>query len=126
MTPPHGAVIQFNCDVNETVEYSSNAEGNNLFTKHLMKSIGRKNVDIRDIFQSVVDGVYEKSNRKQRPLTMNALPQDRQVYLNYEGESPAFHCLHQIDIIELFSSRLIDMHFGIPLSTKVELYGVLD
>ena len=54
----------------------------NLFTEHLLTHIDRKNVDVRIIFRDVVSAVDKESHQQQRPLTMDALPKDQEIFLN--------------------------------------------
>jgi hypothetical protein len=75
MTAPDGTFIQFACAANQT-------DSNNLFAKHLLKNIAGKNEDIIDVFEVIVDDVYEESKKRQRPLSMNGLSDYRPVYLN--------------------------------------------
>ena len=86
MTPTNGTWIQFSCDANSTIDGDARTNHTNLFTKHLLKHIDQKNIDVRDVFRSIVDGVYQESNRRQRPLTMDGLSRTQQVYLNYVFE----------------------------------------
>ena len=75
MKAPSGAFIQFACAPNQTVN-------NNLFTKHLLRSLIQENVHITDIFQEIANKVYQESNRQQKPFSMNGLHQHKEVYLN--------------------------------------------
>lgn len=74
MEAPHGTLIQFSCNADQTAS-------DELFMKHLLKNIASENVDIRDIFQHISTSVYHESNRSQKPLLMCGLRQEH-VYLN--------------------------------------------
>ena len=71
-----GAFIQYAGAENTVVS-------DDLFTKHLLKNITEENVNIVDVFQRIVDGVYEASNQTQRPLYINGLKQYENIFLNY-------------------------------------------
>ncbi|CAF1684801.1 unnamed protein product, partial [Adineta ricciae] len=77
-----GAFIQFSCDKNQVAS-------NNLFTKHLLKNLAEENVQVVDIFQRIVHDVYDETHQKQRPLSINGLKQDHQIFLNYVAPPPA-------------------------------------
>ncbi|CAM4930550.1 unnamed protein product [Rotaria socialis] len=80
--PLPGSFIQFACDANQTVDDSGERDRNCLFTKHLLDNIGRKNVDVADIFLDISKNVYHESNRSQKPLSMNGLDRYGRVFLN--------------------------------------------
>jgi hypothetical protein len=76
MQPIDGALIQYACAANQTVR-------ENLFVEQLLKDITKENVNINDLFQRIGNDVYETSHQKQRPLLINGLKQDQDIYLNY-------------------------------------------
>ena len=76
-----GAFIQFSCDKNQVVS-------NDIFTKHLLNSIAEENVQVVDVFQRIVHDVYDETHQKQRPLSINGLKQDHQIFLNYVPPPP--------------------------------------
>ncbi|CAF3536292.1 unnamed protein product [Rotaria socialis] len=80
--PLPGSFIQFACVANQTVDDSGERDRNCLFTKHLLDNIGRKNVDVADIFLDISKNVYHESNRSQKPLSMNGLDRYGRVFLN--------------------------------------------
>jgi hypothetical protein len=80
--PPDRTFIQFACDSDQTVNGILETDRNSLFTKHLLKNITKKNVDVTEIFRCISDDVYRESNQKQKPLSMNGLHQLREIYLN--------------------------------------------
>jgi hypothetical protein len=69
------AFIQFACAANKTAR-------NDLFSKYLLKNIAKENVDIRDVFQLIVDDVFRDSNQTQESLTINGIYKHAQVYFN--------------------------------------------
>jgi hypothetical protein len=75
MRAPNGTLIQFACAANQTVS-------NDLFTKHLLKNITKKNENITDVFEAIVNDVYEESRKSQQPQSMNGLLAYPPVYLN--------------------------------------------
>lgn len=97
MTPPSGSLIQFSCDANTVIDEDSMNGQTNLFIKHLLKYIDAKNRDIRDIFRSIVDGVYQESNHRQRPLTMDGLSKEQQVHINYVFEPEPGELIQHFD-----------------------------
>ncbi|UJR32718.1 hypothetical protein I4U23_020177 [Adineta vaga] len=70
-----GLFIQCACSTNESTR-------NNLFTKHLLNNIQEANVNIPDLFCQISKDVLKESDKKQRPLSINGLNLDREVYLN--------------------------------------------
>jgi hypothetical protein len=82
MHPPDRTFIQFACDGSQTVSDVLETDRNSLFTKHLLKNIKKKNVDVTEIFRHIADAVYLESNAKQKPFSMNGLLQYKQVCLN--------------------------------------------
>lgn len=52
----------------------------------MLNHIDKKNLDIRIIFRTVADAVYEESSHRQMPLTMDGLATDRQFYLHYVAD----------------------------------------
>ncbi|UJR24576.1 hypothetical protein I4U23_005951 [Adineta vaga] len=71
-----GTFIQFACAQNE-------ASSNNLFIRNLLKNITKENIGINDLFQQISNDVFEESNENQRPLSINGLKQNENVFLNY-------------------------------------------
>jgi hypothetical protein len=67
--------IQFSCPVDKTTK-------DNLFNKYLLLNIDRENVPATDVFQDIMEDVYDKRNRRLKPFSMNRLAEHAPVYLN--------------------------------------------
>ena len=77
MTRDSRAFVQFACSANETAD-------DDLFFKHLLRNIDRKNVPIPKLFNDIAEDVYYQRRRKQRPFYQNGLSNGNSVYLNQE------------------------------------------
>ena len=55
----------------------------NRFVKHLLENIARENVTVTKLFEEIVDEVKRESERTQKPLSINELKHDEEIYLNY-------------------------------------------
>ena len=80
--PPNNTFIQFACDGSQVRDDVRETDRINLYTKHLLKNIIKKNVDVREMFRQITDDVYRESNEKQKPLSMNGLREYPNVYFN--------------------------------------------
>ncbi|CAF1987075.1 unnamed protein product [Rotaria magnacalcarata] len=80
--PPSGTFIQFACAANQTIDDSGEKQRNSLFSKHLIRNIARKNINVTDVFRDIAKNVYLESNSVQKPLSMNGLGQHDGVFLN--------------------------------------------
>lgn len=74
MEAPRGTFIQFACDARQTVN-------KNLFTKYFLEKIIQEDMDITEILQQIANDVRRKSGEGQRPLSMNKLRPDEQLFL---------------------------------------------
>jgi uncharacterized caspase-like protein len=81
MGPSPGVFIQFACDPNQMVGKSSGEERNSLFTKHLLRHITEKGLNLAELFQRIEDDVYQASNQKQKPISIDGLDKKQQIYL---------------------------------------------
>lgn len=75
MTVPPETFIQFSCSANET-------SNDNLFMKHLLENISRKNVNLIDVFNKITENVYLERHRRQRPWSINGLSDHKPIYFN--------------------------------------------
>ncbi|CAF1622807.1 unnamed protein product [Rotaria magnacalcarata] len=82
ISPSPGVFVQFACDPNQMAGRTSQAERNSLFTKYLLRHITTQNVHLVEIIQRIEGDVYQESNQKQKPISMNGLGQNQQIYLN--------------------------------------------
>ncbi|CAF3670715.1 unnamed protein product, partial [Rotaria socialis] len=82
MQPPPETFIQFACGANQASTVVLGANRNSLFTKHLLQNITEENIIISELFSRVRNAVYQESNHRQIPLSMDGLQQYKQVYLN--------------------------------------------
>ena len=82
MQPLPETFIQFACGANQINTDVPRADRNSLFTKYLLQYIAEPNIPIVNIFNNIEDAVYQNSNQRQRPLSMNGLEQYKQLCLN--------------------------------------------
>ncbi|CAF3297867.1 unnamed protein product [Rotaria sp. Silwood2] len=71
---PH-TFVQFACSVDETID-------DDLFFKHLLRNIDRQNIHVTDRFRDIIEDVYHRRRRKQRPFFQDGLSDANPVYLN--------------------------------------------
>jgi hypothetical protein len=107
MKPPPGAFIQFACVADQTAKNISETGRNSMFTKHLLGCITQENTHIADIFQHIVDDVYQESGRKQKPSFMNRLHQHQQVYLNAVASKLERSCIKYSTLVSYELIKLL-------------------
>lgn len=79
MSPLKNTFIQFAWDANHIGNHDQDSDRNSLYTKYLLKNIKKPNVNIGNMFQQIADEVQQKSNAKQKPLSMNGLDEHQRV-----------------------------------------------
>ena len=77
-----GTLIQFSGTTNRTVEDLRKDCRNTLFTAELLTRICKENMCAIEIFQEMVNNVYNKSDHQQKPLCMNGCPKEWKIFLN--------------------------------------------
>ena len=80
---PREAIVQFACDVDQMVNVIPHNDRNTLYTKILLQYMTKEYVHVKDIFKYIENDVYQKTNRQQRPLSVNRLSKGLEVFLNY-------------------------------------------
>ena len=82
--PPNNTFIQFVCYGDHVRNNVQEADRNSVYTKHLLKSITKKTLNVREMFRRIADDGYRESNGKQKPLSMIGLFDHQEIYLNDE------------------------------------------
>lgn len=67
--------ILFACPVDKTIN-------DNVFSKHLLRNIGRENVRITDVLHGIGEDVYYNRRRRLRPYFTSELLDDQPIYLS--------------------------------------------
>ena len=81
------AFIQFSCAAKQTARSVVHSSCDGLFMKHLLRNIAKENVNIIDVFRTIVCDVYRESNLEQRPVFINGLPERQRICLNEVSRS---------------------------------------
>ena len=85
--PSAGALIQFACTGNQEVTDTRNTDRNCVFTKHLLRHITRRNVDLTTILQDAAMDVYQESKQTQPILLTHGLLGYGKLFLNKFSKS---------------------------------------
>lgn len=93
MKPPIGAFIQYSCAANQTIGDATGTVRNSFFTKHLLKTINRENVEYTEIFRETTENICKENRRKPKPLSINGFRKNEQVFLNAVERELHISCL---------------------------------
>ena len=92
--PSAGALIQFVCTGNQDVASTRPTDQNCVFTKHLLRHMTRRNIDLTTILQDVAMDVYQESKQTQQILFTHGLFGYGKLFLNKFSKS--MYILHVI------------------------------
>ena len=69
------ALIQFACDVNRTTD-------DDYFSEVLLQDIDRKNINVVNVMQDIIDDVFNKRHQRSQPFCVNRLATTNSTILN--------------------------------------------
>ncbi|CAF3256240.1 unnamed protein product [Rotaria socialis] len=82
IVPISGAFVQLICTAKQTDRTDQATNTDNVFNKHLIKTLTRKDVDITNIFQDIAMDVQQESNQTRQILFMHGLLSGGKIFLN--------------------------------------------
>lgn len=77
-----GALTQLVISAEQTRTNTPTTNRYNLFMKHLLENISKKNIPVDKIFLDIAEAVCAENNESQRLSCKNGLPRDRKIFLN--------------------------------------------